>query len=90
MMKNYENIVSCLMNQYDYLHMHNQYPNRVILGIEIVKILEAYCKNYLLEYKVANDDFLFIGLPVTIDHKDRWIMMVCAGNESDGRYCLSK
>lgn len=89
-MNDYKNIVTCLINQYDLLHMRNQYPNRVILGIEIVKILDEHCRDCYFEYKAYNDDFLFMGLPVTIDYKDKYIMMVCAGNEADGRYWLNK
>ena len=71
------------------MHARNQYPNRMILGIEIVKILDAYCKDYL-EYKAYDDSFFVMGVPVTIDYKDKWIMMVCAGNEFDGRHWLDK
>ena len=89
-MSDYEKIATYLNNEYDYLRMCNQYPNRVILGIEIVKILETYCNNYILGYKAWDGNFLIMGLPVTVDYKDKWIMMVCAGNERDGRYLLSK
>lgn len=88
-MSDYEKIINNLMNQSDYMHMRNQYPNRVILGIEIVKILEAYCRDCYFEYKYDGSDS-FMGLPVTIDYKDKWIMMVCVGNESDGKYVLRK
>lgn len=60
------------------------------MGIEIVKILEVHSKYYIFEQKITDGRFLFMGLPVTVDYKDRWIMMVCAGNESDGRYWLDK
>ena len=86
----YNNIINCLLNQCDYLYMRNQMPNRVILGIEIVKILDAYCKDHYCEYKAYNDSFFVMGLPVTIDYKDKGIMMVCAGNESYGRCWLDK
>lgn len=87
-MSDYENIVNNLRYQYDRLHMRNQYPSRVVLGIEIVKILESYCNSYLSIYETASGDFLFMNLPVTVDYKDKWIMMVCAGNASDGEYVL--
>ena len=87
-MSDYEKIINNLMNQVDWLRICNQMPNRVILGIEIVKILNAYCKDYYFEYKVYDDSCFVMGIPVTIDYKDKWIMMVCAGNESDGKYVL--
>ena len=89
-MCDYENIINNLMKQCDWLLARNQIPNRVVLGVEIVKILETYCKNYLFEYKAYDGSFLFRGLPVTVDYQDRWIMMVCAGNEADGRNFLNK
>ena len=88
-MSDYGNIVNNLTYQYDCLHMRNQYPSRVILGIEIVKILESHCNYYLSIYETSNGDFLFMNLPVTVDYKDKWIMMVCAGNEWDGRNFLN-
>lgn len=87
-MNDYEKIVNNLMNQYDYIQMYGGCPNRVILGIEILKILDAYCRSYYFEYKAYDGSCLFMGLPVTVDYKDKWIMMVCAGNESDGQYVL--
>lgn len=86
----YGNIINCLINQRDYLYMHNQMPNRVILGIKIAEILKSYGTDYYFEYKAYDDNFFIMGLPVTIDYKDKWIIMVCAGNESDGRYWLNK
>ncbi len=87
-MSDYEKIINNLMNQGNWLLARNQIPNRVIFGIEIVKILESYCRDYYFEYKASDGSFLFRGLPVTVDYKDKWIMMVCAGNESDGQYVL--
>lgn len=83
-MVNYGKIVNNLMYQYDCLHMRNQYPSRVILGIEILKILEANM-HYSYRYNVSDGSYLFMNLPVTVDYKDKWIMMVCAGKEWDGR-----
>ena len=89
-MNDYERIVTCLKREYYYMNARNQYPNRMILGIEIVKILNAYCKDYLVEYKAYDDSIFVMGLPVTVDYKDRWIMLICAGNEFDGRCFLNK
>lgn len=89
-MNDYEKICNNLMNQGDWLLAVNKLPNRVILGVEIAKILDTYHKNCYLEYKPSDGSFLFMGLPVTVDYQDRWIMMVCTGNESDGRYVLRK
>ena len=88
-MSNYKKIIDNLMNQYDCIHMRNQYPSRVILGIEIVKILESYCNSYLTIYETSSGDFLFMNLPVTVDYKNKWIMMVCSGREWDGRDFIS-
>lgn len=89
-MSNYEKIVNNLMYQGDWLLTRNQIPNRVVLGVEIVKILESYNRSYYFEYKAHDGSFMFRGLPVTVDYQDKWIMMVCAGNESDGQYVLRK
>lgn len=88
-MNDYKNIVNCLGSQYDYLRMCNMFPERVILGIKIVEILDAYCKDHIFEYKVYDGKFFFMNLPVTVDYKDKWIMMVCAGKEWDGRNFLN-
>lgn len=87
-MNDYEKIVAYLKREYNYMHARNQYPNRVILGIEIVKILDTYCNDYILKYRASNKDFWVMNLPVTVDYQDKWIMMVCAGNASDGEYIL--
>lgn len=87
-MNDYEKIINCLKREYYYMHARNQYPNRIILGIEIAKILGTYCKDYIVEYKAYDDSIFVMGLPVTIDYKDKWFMMICEGNEFDGKHLL--
>lgn len=88
-MSDYKNIVSCLRSQCDCLLMCNMFPERVILGIKIVEILDEYCKDHIFEYKAYDNKLFFMNLPVTVDYKDKWIMMVCSGREWDGRNFIS-
>lgn len=85
-MKDYEKIVNNLMNQIYYWRVRNIEPDRIILGIEIVKILHnSTCYIYeSIDYDVVE----FMGTPVTIDYKNKWIVMACAGKEWDMRNWL--
>lgn len=87
-MNDYKNIISNLMNQIGYWRVHNIEPSRFILGIEIAKILSN--SNYYFCHQTCDyEDFELMGMPVTIDYKNKWIMMACAGEECDGRYWLN-
>jgi len=86
-MKDYEKIFINLMNQiYDW-RARNIEPTRIILGTEIVKILHnSTCHIYeATDYGVVE----FMGIPVTIDYKNKWIIMACDGEEWDMRNFLS-
>ena len=86
-MSDYGKIVDNLMNQIYYWRVHNIEPARIILGIEIVKILHSSTR-YIYE-SIDYDVVEFIGIPVTIDYKNKWIAMACAGKEWDMRNFLS-
>lgn len=86
-MKDYGKIVDNLMNQIYYWRVRNIEPTRIILGIEIVKILQS--STYYLHESIDYDIVEFMGIPVTIDYKNKWIVMACAGKEWDMRNFLS-
>lgn len=89
MMSNYGKIVNNLMNEIYYWRVRNLEPSRIILGEEIVSILKSCCLDYMLNFEVADDICLIMGIPVTVDYKNKWVLMVCVGNEWDGRNFLS-
>ncbi len=86
-MNNASKIINNLLKQADSLYMVGIQPSRVILGIEVVKILKAYVDTFVYSAN-PKDNFLFMGLPVTIDYDNKWILMACAGNECDGEFWL--
>lgn len=88
-MNDYRKIIDCLMNQIYYWRVRCIEPSRIIVGIEIVKILKSSMDYWCYQTSIY-ESAKFMGLSVTIDYENRWIMMVCAGNESDGRYWLNK
>lgn len=88
-MNNGEKIINCLMNQADYLYMNNIEPSRIILGVHISNILKAY-KDMFMYYKNPKPHIKCMGLPVTIDCENKWILMVCGGNECNGEYWLDE
>ena len=89
MMSNYGKIVNNLMNEIYYWRVRNLEPSRIILGVEIASILKNCCSDYMLNFEVADDICLIMGIPVTVDYKNKWVLMVCVGNEWDGRDFLS-
>lgn len=86
-MNNYSTIINNVTNQIAYWHVRGFEVSRIILGREIVSILKA--SNYYWCYTTSDEDMKFMGLPVTIDYENKWIMMACVGNEWDGRNFLS-
>lgn len=89
MMSNYEKIVNNLMSEIHYWRIRNLEPGRIILGVEIASILKNCRSDYMLNFEVADDICLIMGIPVTVDYKNKWVLMVCVGNEWDGRDFLS-
>lgn len=87
-MNNGEKIIANLINQSDYLYNQGLEPSRVILGERIVNILRLYHTNNILTYEPIDKECSFMGLPVTIDYQDKWILMVCVGDKCNGRYWL--
>ena len=66
-------------------------PNRVILGRYIYDILEREymrCRYSVIEH--YKDEYVpyVIGLPITIDEKDKWLIQVCSGFKMDGKDLL--
>lgn len=88
MMSDYGKIVNNLMNEIYYWRVRNLEPSRIILGVEIVSILKNYCSDYMLNFEVTDDICFIMGIPVTIDYENKWVLMVCVGNASDGEYIL--
>ena len=67
-------------------------PNRVVLGKSVYDILHADF-NGMLDFKLEGHNpygmnAYVCGLPVTIDHDNKWIIEVCYGFERDGRDIL--
>lgn len=83
-------IMQLKMQDYD-LRRFDIEPNRVILGRYIYDILETEfrCGRYsVIEHHI--DDFTpyVIGLPITIDDKNKWLIQVCSGFTMDGKDLL--
>lgn len=89
MMSNYGKIINNLTNEICYWRVRSLEPSRIILGIEIVGILKNCCSDCMLNFEFDDDIFLIMGIPVTVDYKNKWALMVCVGNEWDGRDFLS-
>ena len=67
-------------------------PNGVILGRRIYDFLDRefnYGVRYSMieHYKNDNAEYV-VGLPITIDERNRWLIKVCYGLETDGKELL--
>ena len=66
-------------------------PNRVILGRYIYDILERefrYGRYSVIEhYKDDNAPYV-MGMPITVDNQNKWLIKVCYGFETDGKELL--
>lgn len=67
-------------------------PNRVILGRRIYDTLDREF-NYgvrcsMIEHYANDNAEYVVGLPITIDERNRWLIKVCYGFETDGKELL--
>lgn len=83
-------ITQLKMQEYD-MSRFGLEPNRVILGRYIYDILEKefrYGRYSVIEH--YKDDYVayMMGLPITIDEKNKWLIKMCSGFEMDGKDLL--
>lgn len=79
------------MKKYDIMRFGME-PNRVILGRRIYDFLDREF-NYGIRFSMIehykNDNAEYVtGLPITIDEKNKWLIKVCYGFETDGKELL--
>ena len=70
-------------------------PNRIVLGKYVYDILKAGSNNYVYcaehlktDVTDSNIEEFVIGLPITVDYDNKWVIEVCYGCEADGRDVL--
>ena len=84
-------ITQLKMQEYD-MSRFGLEPNRVILGRYIYDILERefrYGRYSVIEHYNDNDTVAYMmGLPITIDEKNKWLIKMCSGFEMDGKDLL--
>lgn len=66
-------------------------PNRVILGSNVYDILNRDFRSmicYDADYFAKGSKATVMGIPVTIDYENKWLIEVCYGFEWDGKELL--
>ena len=85
----FNKIIETILTQECSIQMHGIEPDRVILGVNIYDILISDA-NMNIEVKFAKPSKydLVIGLPITVDYVNKWLIKVCYGFEADGEQLL--
>lgn len=90
-MRQFERIIFNIEMQDAYLKNFGFEPNRIILGSNVYDILHRdfhsmfYCN---MDYFTKGSKATVMGMPVTIDYENEWLIEVCHGFEWDGRDIL--
>lgn len=87
----FDQVITQIMMQDHDIKCYGMQPNRVILGKYIYDILERefrYSKYSVIEHYKDDNVAYVIGLPITIDIQNKWLIKVCYGFEMDGKELL--
>lgn len=89
--RRFEQIMFNIEMQDEYLKRFGFEPNRIILGSSVYDILSRDFRGMIYHYAdcfTKGSKATVMGMPVTVDYENKWLIEVCHGFEWDGRDIL--